>query len=259
MLEKAKHTEQQQAVSPDLYQAVADVIQSGKLKHLVLIPDGHRRWAHEHGLSKADGHLAGAKKVLEYTEVLCSMGLDTLSIGLVSQENLNRNPEEILGILNYVHSYLPILEKILNRYGYRFVLFGNRQKMPQELVVAIDCLEEKTKSNKKVIFWGIAFSPLHEIVTALQHITQESEFNMDRLLDEKFDLSKLLYTGVSQNPNVDLVIRFGFEQRLSGALPYQVRFAELFFGHKYFPDTTFDDLANTIIDFSQRKRRLGAS
>jgi undecaprenyl diphosphate synthase len=58
-------------------------------------------------------------------------------------------------------------------------------------------------------------------------------------------------------PDVDLIIRTSGEMRLSGFLPVQSTYSELYFSKKYWPSFTKEDLTKAIATFSARNRRFG--
>ena len=58
-------------------------------------------------------------------------------------------------------------------------------------------------------------------------------------------------------PEPDLVVRTSGEKRLSGFLPYQSAYSELYFCDHYWPEFTEQDLANAVQDFEARKRNFG--
>jgi len=65
---------------------------------------------------------------------------------------------------------------------------------------------------------------------------------------------------ISENlwlPDIDLIIRTGGEQRLSGFLPWQAVYAELFFVKKYLPDFTPADFEEVLNEYAGRQRRFG--
>ena len=69
------------------------------------------------------------------------------------------------------------------------------------------------------------------------------------------NFSKCLDT--SDLPVLDLVIRTGGDQRLSGFMPYQCVYSELLFLDKFFPDFSVEDLVEAIDNFGNRGRRFG--
>jgi undecaprenyl diphosphate synthase len=58
-------------------------------------------------------------------------------------------------------------------------------------------------------------------------------------------------------PDPDLIIRPGGELRLSGYLPWQGVYAELYFTDVLMPDFTPDQLDIAIAEFQRRKRNFG--
>ena len=68
-------------------------------------------------------------------------------------------------------------------------------------------------------------------------------------------LSSLLDTG--NQPDPDLIIRTGKEQRLSNFLLYQAAYAELYFSDKMFPDFSDGDLEKAFAEYAKRTRRFG--
>ena len=55
----------------------------------------------------------------------------------------------------------------------------------------------------------------------------------------------------------DLIIRTGGEKRLSGYLPWQSVYAELYFTETLFPDFTVGEFDKALDDFMGRERRFG--
>jgi undecaprenyl diphosphate synthase len=58
-------------------------------------------------------------------------------------------------------------------------------------------------------------------------------------------------------PEVDYIIRTSGEERLSGFLPWQSDYSELYFAKKYWPDFEKKDLEKALRVFSERQRRFG--
>lgn len=64
-------------------------------RHVGLILDGNRRWAKDRGLSSAEGHRAGAAVVRECLHWAEDLGIETLTIWLLSTDNFARPTEEL--------------------------------------------------------------------------------------------------------------------------------------------------------------------
>jgi undecaprenyl diphosphate synthase len=65
-----------------------------------------------------------------------------------------------------------------------------------------------------------------------------------------------LYT--AGQPDVDLLIRTGGDQRISNFLVWQAAYAELVFSSKWWPDFCVDDLEAAVDEFARRERRFGS-
>ena len=58
-------------------------------------------------------------------------------------------------------------------------------------------------------------------------------------------------------PDPDLLIRPGGEQRLSGFMPWQTVYTELYFTDVLMPDFGPQELDKAIEEYKQRQRRFG--
>ena len=57
--------------------------------------------------------------------------------------------------------------------------------------------------------------------------------------------------------DIDLLIRTSGEMRLSGLLPWQTAYSELYFEKKYWPDFTKEDYKKALDEYKNRQRRFG--
>ena len=58
-------------------------------------------------------------------------------------------------------------------------------------------------------------------------------------------------------PDPDILIRTGGDQRLSGFLPWQSVYSELFFVDAYWPEFQQEEFVSIIEKFASRERRMG--
>ncbi|MDE1851047.1 MAG: undecaprenyl diphosphate synthase family protein, partial [Candidatus Micrarchaeota archaeon] len=58
-------------------------------------------------------------------------------------------------------------------------------------------------------------------------------------------------------PDIDFVIRTSDEERISGFLPWQISYSELYFADKLWPDFSRSDLKRAISEYGKRSRRFG--
>ncbi|MCE1905865.1 polyprenyl diphosphate synthase, partial [Enterobacter hormaechei] len=67
------------------------------------------------------------------------------------------------------------------------------------------------------------------------------------------------YMNLSQQPQVDLVIRTGGEHRISNFLLWQIAYAEFYFTDILWPDFDENVFEGAINAFAKRERRFGGT
>lgn len=222
-------------------------------KHIVLIPDGNRRWAKEHGLTLEEGHRKGMEAIIETTRVAQNWGIKYLTIWAFSTENWNRSPAEVGYLMRLFKEFIKKLLREFLEKGVRIIHLGRKDRIPKFLRDALEEAVYKTRDNNK-FFLNIAldYGGRDEIVRAVRRIIAVGKD--PKAIDEK-EFRKFLDT--NGQPEPDLIIRTSGEQRLSGMMPFQAAYAELYFEKVYLPDFTLEHLKRAILDFSNRQRRFG--
>lgn len=228
------------------------------IKHLGLIMDGNRRWAKKHGLSPLEGHTRGCEPVKMAVRFCIDQKIPNLTLYALSLENFKRSPQELEHIFSLVEPGLSGAEfdEILS-HGVRIRFIGDRSRIPEQLQKTIKNLEEKT-ANGTTLNLNILFSygGRQEIVAAVKEIAQD-------LADKKYTIADISpetireHLWCAHSPDPDLVIRTGNDQRTSNFLLWQSAYSEFIFLKKFWPEITYDDLADAIIKFTQRQRRFG--
>ena len=75
---------------------------------------------------------------------------------------------------------------------------------------------------------------------------------------KKFDVTEFSKNLMSKTiPNIDLIIRTSGEMRLSGFMPWQSAYSELYFSDKLWPDFTKKDFSLALEEYKRRERRFG--
>lgn len=221
-------------------------------KHIAIIPDGNRRWAKEHNLPTFEGHRRGADTTIKLSRKIRAMGIPVLTFWAFSTENWTRTKDEVQAIFG-LHHVLSGYVKEAVRDNVRIVHLGRKDRVPPELLKAIENAEEKTKDNTQY-YLNIAldYGGQDEIVRAIHKLTHEELVNLTpEIVAENLD------TGVLPYPNPDIIIRTGGEIRTSGFMPWQSAYAEYFFLDKYFPDLSESDIEEIVTEFGNRQRRFG--
>jgi undecaprenyl diphosphate synthase len=219
---------------------------------LAITPDGNRRWAKLHSKPVLEGHRVGINKLKDLAEWCKELGVENLLIWIFSTENTGREKEEVEGLFKLFDDTLNRLDKEeIKDAKIRFV--GKKDIFPKNIIDKANKLEEKTKNGKLNLILLIGYGGRQEIVDATNNIIEEVKSGKLNKIDEKIFSSHMYAPNI---PDPDIIIRTG-EKRLSGLLPWQSVYSEIYFIDKLWPDFTKEDLIATINDYKQRERRFG--
>ncbi len=227
--------------------------------HLVIIPDGNRRWAKQHGLDPWLGHEEGAKNIENLVRKAFDLGIRNLSFWGSSIDNLTKRPlEEKRELLRIYEQYFQRLlesKDIFEKQARINVIGRWREQFPQKLKSILEDGIEKTKSHVKcTLNFFLAYNGDDEMVETIKKIVGSG------VSPEKIDgdlVKQNLMT--AELPAVDFLIRTGKEAHLSaGFMMWDTANSELFFADQYFPDFGIAHLEEALDDFSLRRRKKGA-
>jgi len=222
------------------------------LQHIAFIMDGNRRWARGRGVPIALGHTKGYQKIEKIVKYAKKLGVKHVTFWAFSTENWNREQEEVDNLIR-------IFRRLLRRKGMKtimdeggkIVVLGDLMRFPEDIQQNVSELVEATKDNTAIIVnIALNYGGRCEIIRAVNKLLQE---NKQEVTEEEF--ANYLYT--KGQPDPDLIIRTGGEKRLSGYLPWQAVYSELYFTDTLWPD--FDEKAfdAALHDFASRQRRFG--
>jgi undecaprenyl diphosphate synthase len=216
--------------------------------------DGNRRWAAAHGLPAIAGHVQGVEAIRPIVRVAPDHAIEVLSLYVFSQENWRRTDEEVAGLFGLVDAAVTQNTDELIAEGVRVRIIGRLHEVPDEIRASIQRAEQRTRRGTRMVL-NIAFnySGRTEIIDVVRSLlssgAQSSTIDEDRV-------SRELYT--AGQPDVDLLIRTGGEQRTSNFLLWQSAYAELVFTPTLWPDYTCSDLDEALAEFATRHRRFGS-
>jgi len=222
-------------------------------QHIVLFPDGNRRWAKEKGLHSLEGHKKGYENLLDFSEWCKNRKVKTLTAFGFSTENWNRSPEEVSYLMNLLEKCLTDNLEKYNKDDVKVRIIGQRERLPKTLQEAITKTEEATKSNNSLLLnLAISYGGKWDILQAIKKII-EDKIPVDKIEEKLFET--YLSTSGLQAP--DFIIRAGGEMRMSNFVLWQAAYSELYFSKKLWPDFTEQDLDAALEEFDQRHRRFG--
>jgi undecaprenyl diphosphate synthase len=221
-------------------------------KHIAVIMDGNRRWAREHKLPILEGHRRVANVVLEkLVEHAAARGIRYMTFWAFSTENWSRAEKEVNGIMTILKKSIGYFGKRMHEKGVRLLVIGDLSRLEAQLQRSIASVAELTKHNNKItVIIALNYGGRDEIIRAIKKVPAQQ---INKLTIQQFN--NLLDTAGIPDP--DLFIRTGGEQRLSGFLPWQSTYSELYFPTWYMPDFTPRRLDEAITEFQNRQRRFG--
>lgn len=222
-------------------------------RHIAIIMDGNRRWARRRGISAIEGHKAGYENFKRISEECRKMGVKILTVYAFSTENWNRSKFEVSYLMNLFYSNLKKEMEFFRKNRIKFNVIGQLERLPKRLRDLVEKTMEETKNYKDhMINVAISYGGRVEIIDAIKKLINE-KIEPGKLNEKIF--SKYLYT--ADQPDPDLIIRTSGEMRLSGFLPWQSVYSEIYFSPKLWPDFKENDLKKAIEEYQNRQRRFG--
>ena len=242
--------------------------------HVGVILDGNRRWARSMGFGTAQGHKRGADKIEEFLGWAEQMGVQVVTLWLLSTDNLSRDPAELSPLLDIIAHAVDELAET-GRWSLRLV--GAVDLLPEPLAERLRAAvarsqppEAKAEGKKGEVVdpedrpmqvnIAVGYGGRQEIADAVRELLREraaagaSLEEVAASLSEE-DITDHLYT--KGQPDPDLVIRTSGEQRLSGFLLWQSVHSEYYFCEVNWPAFRRVDFLRALRDFASRERRLG--
>ena len=227
-------------------------------RHVGVILDGNRRWAKASGAPKSRGWRAGADKVEEVLGWCEEVGVEVVTLWLLSTDNLNRPASELTPLLAIIEG---LVEDIAAAGRWRVHPVGALDLLPADTARALKDAATRTADVQGLhVNVAVGYGGRREIADAVRSLLHEhaskgtSIEDLANVLDVEH-ISEHLYT--KGQPDPDLVIRTSGEQRLSGFLLWQSAHSEFYFCEAFWPDFRKVDFLRAIRAYSVRNRRFG--
>lgn len=225
--------------------------------HVAIIMDGNRRWAQKKGLGALNGHQYVVDNVIEPLVDRCiELHIPYLTLWAFSTENWQRDRKEVEGMMQLFRRAFEKKVEDLHRKGVRLNIIGDIDKFPQDIAANAKRWVEISQQNTKItVSFALNYGGREELLRAVNEIVAGRRAANHQKLVTSDEFEKHLLTAGFPDP--DLIIRPGGQFRLSGFLPWQSVYAELYFTDILMPDFGADELDRALADFASRKRRFG--
>lgn len=178
------------------------------------------------------------------------IGIEYLTLYVLSTENLSRPAEELDGLFGLFRKYFKTNVEKLYASNARVKIIGDSSPLPEDIRKLLSDSEKNSPEGASfTLVFAINYGSRAEIVNAVNAAVEKGE----KVDAESF--SSLLYTGGIPDP--DLIIRTGGDIRLSNFLMYQAAYAELYFTDVFFPDFSDAEFDRALDNYAKRERRFG--
>jgi short-chain Z-isoprenyl diphosphate synthase len=228
-------------------------------KHVGVMLDGNRRWARAAGADAADGHRAGAANISPLLEWCEEVGVEVVTLWLLSTDNLNRPAAELQALLGIIEEAVADLARPRR---WRLNPVGALDLLPAPTARRLKEAADETRDVEGLIVnVAVGYGGRREIADAVRSLLNESAAKGMSLEDlatviDVEHIAEHLYT--KGQPDPDLVIRTSGEQRLGGFLLWQSAKSEFYFCEAYWPDFRRVDFLRAIRAYAERERRFGS-
>jgi short-chain Z-isoprenyl diphosphate synthase len=227
-------------------------------KHVGVMLDGNRRWARAVGADTAHGHRAGAANIEPLLGWCEEIGVEVVTLWLLSTDNLNRPAAELEPLLDIIGD---AVEALAVQGRWRVHPVGSLDLLPAGVAERLKAAAESTRDVEGLLVnVAVGYGGRREIADAVRSLLHE-QAAPGRTLEELAEvidvehIAEHLYT--KGQPDPDLVIRTSGEQRLGGFLLWQSAQSEFYFCEAYWPDFRRVDFLRAVRAYAHRERRHG--
>ena len=207
-------------------------------QHIAVIPDGNRRWAQAHGLSKEQGYQHGLQPGVELLRQAKAQGINELTFYGFTTDNCKRPSQQVQAFETACVQAV----RLLAAEGAELLVLGNAD---------YPCFPPELKpfcQRQKVGQGGIKLNFLVNYGWDWDLSTLQAKHGRKQVM------SGLHSADVSR---IDLVVRWGGRRRLSGLLPVQAVYADFFVLDDLWPDWQPQHLENALQWWRQQDITLG--
>ncbi len=226
-------------------------------RHIAIIMDGNGRWARQRSLPRVAGHRAGVDSVRTVINSCIEHRIEVLTLFAFSSENWRR-PRREVGML--MDLFLRSLEQEADRLHasqVRVQVIGDLGAFNPRLNDCIRRVRDLTAGNTGLKLNVAAnYGGRWDITQAARKLAgevQDGHLPVDQITPERIQAALCM----ADQPEPDLFIRTGGEQRISNFLLWQLAYTELYFTDLLWP--AFDEAAfsEALNWYATRERRFG--
>ncbi|MDI3534939.1 MAG: undecaprenyl diphosphate synthase [Thermosediminibacterales bacterium] len=192
-------------------------------EHIGVIPDGNRRWAEKNGLPKEAGYEKGLEPGIKLYELCLELGIKELTFYGFTQDNTKRPAVQKRA---FQKACVEAVKMLSNRDASLLVIGDSSSPVfPPELK---PYTKRQTFGRDLIrINFLVNYSWKWDLNSAFKSLNTSSKLTQTDLLSS---------IASSDIPRVDLLIRWGARRRLSGFLPVQSVYTDIYVVDELWPD-----------------------
>ena len=222
--------------------------------HIAVIMDGNGRWAKNKLLPRLVGHNKGLDSVKKIIECSIKYKIKTLTLYAFSTENWKRPIKEVEGLLKLFSQSISKESKKIHSNDIRLKFIGDMSILTKTLQAKIKKIEKETSRNSSLILnIALNYGGRLDIINSVNNFYKNK---IKKIKINEKNITNGLYT--KGQPDVDLLIRTGGEQRISNFLLWQIAYAELYFSKKLWPDFNEKVFVDALYFFQNTERKFGS-
>nr|WP_255357702.1 isoprenyl transferase [Thiomicrospira sp. WB1] len=223
--------------------------------HIAIIMDGNGRWAKKRLLPRFVGHKKGVSALKRVITRCAELGVTSLTLFAFSTENWKRPKEEVNKLMGLFLEALQKEVKNLHENGVRLEVIGDRSAFSEAIQTHIDEAERLTADNERLKLNVAAnYGGRADIVEAVK---AWGKAHPGESLESLTPEALSSYLALSDQPEPDLLIRTGGEQRVSNFMIWQMAYTEYYFTDTLWPDFDEKQVDLAVASYQQRERRFG--
>ncbi len=222
--------------------------------HIAVIMDGNGRWAKKKLLPRLVGHNKGLDSVKKIIECSIKYKIKTLTLYAFSTENWKRPIKEVEGLLKLFSQSISKESKKIHSNNIKIKFIGDVSILTKALQGKIKKIEKETSRNSSLILnIALNYGGRLDIINSVNNFYKNK---IKKIKINEKNITNGLYT--KGQPDVDLLIRTGGEQRISNFLLWQIAYAELYFSKKLWPDFNEKVFVDALYFFQNTERKFGS-
>ena len=222
------------------------------MDHMMLIPDGDRRYALKEGIQKIDAYRKAATVVRNLVDwTLVGNGVNEFTFFGLSYNNImKRNEEDLEPILKVQTDALNSFaeDDLFHDNEIKIVVCGQKHLLPKDYLEAVCRVEGVTsRYAKKKFNMLLGYSGQLDLEQAIEKTLSQGQ---------KMTLENVV-SNCSINKPIDFIVRTANENRISDGPFFLTKYTEFHSIPQFFPGLTKENIDTAIEVYNSRKRTFG--